>query len=82
MLFNMIILKVERIMLRLLRNISTIHYPTVVQNGRKPESTFTYATAKVGVSKIAHWIEATDDVLDDCTRIAERINSELEKRIN
>ncbi len=54
-------------------------YPTVVQSGRKPESTFTYATAKVYLSKIAHWIEATDDVLDDCTRIAERINSELER---
>lgn len=53
-------------------------YPTVVQSGRKPESTFTYATAKVYLSKIAHWIEATDDVLDDCPRLAERINFHLE----
>lgn len=52
-------------------------YPTVVQNGRKPESVFTYNTAKVNVSKIAHWIEATDDVLEDCSKIADRIDFHL-----
>lgn len=52
-------------------------YPTVVQNGRKPESTFSYNTAKVNVSKIAHWIEATDDVLEDCSKIADRIDFHL-----
>lgn len=52
-------------------------YPTVFQNGQKPESTFTYNTAKVGLSKIAHWIEATDDVLDDCNKVAQRIDFHL-----
>lgn len=52
-------------------------YPTVVQNGRKPESTFSYNTAKVNVSKIAHWIEATDDVLEDCSKVADRIDFHL-----
>lgn len=52
-------------------------YPTVFQNGQKPESTFTYNTAKVSLSKIAHWIEATDDVLDDCSKVAERIDFHL-----
>lgn len=52
-------------------------YPTVVQSGRKPESTFTYNTAKVNVSKIAHWIEASDDVLEDCSKVADRIDFHL-----
>lgn len=52
-------------------------YPTVVQNGRKPESVFTYHTAKVGLSKIAHWIEASTEVLDDCSKVAERIDYHL-----
>lgn len=52
-------------------------YPTVVQNGRKPESTFTYRTAKVAVSKIAHWIEASQEVLEDCSKVADRIDFHL-----
>lgn len=53
-------------------------YPTVIQNGKKPESLFTYNTAKVNVSKIAHWIDATDDVLDDCSKMADRIDFHLQ----
>lgn len=52
-------------------------YPTKVQNGRKPESTFTYGTAKVKVSKIAHFITASDEVLDDCSKVAARIDYHL-----
>ena len=52
-------------------------YPTVIQNGTKPSSTFTYDTAKVSVSKIAHWIEASDEVLDDCSKVADRIDFHL-----
>lgn len=49
-------------------------YPTKVQNGRKPEGTFTYNTAKVKVSKIAEFITASDEVLDDCSKVADRID--------
>lgn len=49
-------------------------YPTKVQNGRKPEGTFTYNTAKVKVSKIAEFISASDEVLDDCSKVADRID--------
>lgn len=52
-------------------------YPTVVQNGLKPESTFTYNTAKVNVTKIAHWIGASDEVLEDCGKVAQRIDFHL-----
>lgn len=52
-------------------------YPTVIQNGLKPESTFTYNTAKVGVTKIAHWIGASDEVLEDCGKVAQRIDYHL-----
>lgn len=52
-------------------------YPTVVQNGLKPESTFTYNTAKVSVTKIAHWIGASDEVLEDCGKVAQRIDYHL-----
>lgn len=53
-------------------------YPTVIQNGAKPESTFTYNTAKANVAKIAHWIDASDDVLEDCSKVADRIDFHLQ----
>ena len=52
-------------------------YPTVIQAGLKPESTFTYNTAKVNVRKIAHWIGASDEVLEDCSKVAARIDFHL-----
>lgn len=54
-------------------------YPTFVagHNGTKPESTFTFRTAKVKVSKIAHFIVASDEVLDDCSKVADRIDFHL-----
>lgn len=52
-------------------------YPTVVQSGLKPETTFTYNTAKVNVTKVAHWIGASDEVLDDCGKVAQRIDFHL-----
>lgn len=49
-------------------------YPTKVQDGRKPEGTFTFATARVPLAKIAEFVTASDDVLDDCSKVANRID--------
>lgn len=52
-------------------------YPSLFQDGTKPEGIFTLATVEVPVSKIAEFVVASDEVLDDCPSVASIINDFL-----
>lgn len=57
-------------------------YPTFERDGTKPEGTFTIGTAEVAVSKIAEFIVASDEVLEDCSFVANMIDHVLTSNIN
>lgn len=57
-------------------------YPTFAQDGTKPESIFTLATSEENVRKLAHFVTASDEVLEDCPSIASLIDSFLVTGLN
>ncbi len=57
-------------------------YPTFARDGTKPEGSFTIATAEVNDSKIAEFIVASDEVLEDCSFTASMINHVLISNLN
>lgn len=57
-------------------------YPEFARDGTKPESTFTLASATVNDSKIADFIVASDEVLEDCPQVADMINHVLISNVN
>lgn len=57
-------------------------YPTLEQDGTKPESTFTLESVTVNDSKIAHFVTASDEVLDDCPSVAGLIDNFLISGLN
>lgn len=58
------------------------YYPTLFQDGTKPEGTFTLATVEVNDSKIAEFVVASDEVLEDCSSVASMIDNFLISGIN
>jgi HK97 family phage major capsid protein len=57
-------------------------YPTLHQDGTKPEGSFTLATVTVNDSKIAEFVTASDEVLEDCSFVASLIDQFLIDDIN
>jgi hypothetical protein len=57
-------------------------YPTLVQDGTKPEGSFTLATQEVKDSKIAEFVVASDEVLEDCGYVSGLIDNFLISGIN
>jgi hypothetical protein len=57
-------------------------YPTLEQDGTKPEGIFTLATVEVADSKIAEFVVASDEVLEDCSSTASLIDQFLISGIN
>ncbi len=57
-------------------------YATLQQNGTKPEGLFTLATVEVPDSKIAEFVVASDEVLEDCSSVASLIDQFLISGIN
>lgn len=57
-------------------------YPTFERDGTKPEGSFTIGTAEVGLVKIAEFIVASDEVLEDCGFVANMIDHVLTSNIN
>jgi hypothetical protein len=57
-------------------------YPTLARNGTKPEGTFTLATQEIGASKIAEFVVASDEVLEDCGFVSGLIDNFLVSGIN
>lgn len=57
-------------------------YPTLFRDGTKPEGSFTIGTAEVGVTKIAEFIVASDEVLEDCSFTASMIDHVLTSNLN
>lgn len=57
-------------------------YPVFEQDGTKPESSFTLESAEVNVSKIANFITASDEVLEDCAFVAQHIDHVLLSNVN
>jgi hypothetical protein len=57
-------------------------YPTFERDGTKPEGSFTIGTSEVAVSKIAEFIVASDEVLEDCGFVASMIDHVLTSNIN
>lgn len=57
-------------------------YPNLEQDGTKPESSFTLATATVNDSTIASFITASDRVLEDCDYVAQHIDHVLISNVN
>lgn len=57
-------------------------YPTFERDGTKPEGSFTIGTAEVGLVKIAEFIVASDEVLEDCSFTANMIDHVLTSNIN
>lgn len=57
-------------------------YPTFLRNGTKPEGIFTLATVEVADSKIAEFVVASDEVLEDCPSVASLIDNFLISGIN
>ena len=49
-------------------------YPTLEQDGTKPEGVFTLASAEAAAVKIAEFVVASDEVLEDCPSVASLIN--------
>lgn len=54
----------------------------VGEAGLKPESAVVYEQASSKVEKIAHWIPATNEVLDDVPQMQSAIDGELREGIN
>lgn len=57
-------------------------YPSLEQDGTKPEGIFTLATVEVPDSKIAEYIVASDEVLEDCSSVASMIDQFLIQGVN
>lgn len=57
-------------------------YPTLEQDGTKPESVFTLENVTVNDSKIAHFVTASDEVLEDCPSVAGLIDNFLVSGLN
>jgi hypothetical protein len=57
-------------------------YPDFAQDGTKPEGDFTLATVEVAVSKIAEFVTASDEVLEDCPSVASLIDNFLISGVN
>lgn len=57
-------------------------YPDLFQDGTKPEGIFTLATSEVTDSKIAEFVVASDEVLEDCGFVAGLIDNFLIQGIN
>jgi hypothetical protein len=57
-------------------------YPTLERNGTKPEGIFTLASVEVVDSKIAEFVTASDEVLEDCPSTAGLIDNFLISGIN
>lgn len=57
-------------------------YPTLVQNGTKPESIFTLATVEVNDTKLAHFVTVSDEVMEDCGNVASLIDNWLVDGLN
>lgn len=57
-------------------------YPTFERDGTKPEGTFTLETITVNDSKIAEFVVASDEVLEDCASVAGLIDRFLIDGIN
>lgn len=57
-------------------------YPTFAQDGTKPEGVFTLATVEVTDSKIAEFVVASDEVLEDMSSVASLIDQFLIDGIN
>lgn len=57
-------------------------YPTFEQDGTKPEGSFTLATQEVKDSKIAEFVVASDEVLEDCGFVSGLIDNFLISGIN
>lgn len=58
------------------------NYPTLEQDGTKPEGSFTIASVEVNDSKIAEFIVASDEVLADCSFVASMIDHVLVSNLN
>jgi hypothetical protein len=50
---------------------------TYEQDGTKPESTFSLQYADLAASKIAHYVVASDEVLEDCSSVVDMIDNFL-----
>jgi hypothetical protein len=57
-------------------------YPDFAQDGTKPEGSFTIGTATESVKKIAEFITASDEVLEDCSFVASMIDHVLQSNLN
>lgn len=57
-------------------------YPTLFRDGTKPEGSFTIGTAEVAATKIAEFIVASDEVLEDCSFTANMIDHVLTSNLN
>jgi hypothetical protein len=57
-------------------------YPTLEVDGTKPEGIFTLETLTVNDSKIAQFVTASDEVLEDCPSVAGLIDNFLISGIN
>lgn len=57
-------------------------YPDFAQDGTKPEGVFTLATVEVSDSKIAEFVVASDEVLQDCSSVASLIDKFLIDGVN
>lgn len=57
-------------------------YPTFEQDGTKPEGVFTLEDVTVNDSKIAEFVVASDEVLEDCPSVAGLIDNFLVSGIN
>lgn len=57
-------------------------YPTLEQDGTKPEGGFTLATVEVPDSKIAEFVTVSDEVLEDCSSVASMIDQFLIQGVN
>lgn len=57
-------------------------YPDFAQDGTKPEGVFTLATVEVTDSKIAEFVVASDEVLEDMSSIASLIDQFLVDGVN
>lgn len=57
-------------------------YPNFLQDGTKPEGMFTLENVEVTLSKIAEFVTASDEVLEDCPSVAALIDNFLISGIN